>query len=88
MLNKVVKLTPTGEYRFAIVFADGKSGVFDFEPVLRAGGKTGNEALESSIFSQAFLDFGAVTWPNGYDICPDWLHMEMEKAGLLSRDAA
>jgi hypothetical protein len=35
-----------------------------------------------------FLDFGALTWPNGFDIAPEWLRREMQAAGELQRDAA
>jgi hypothetical protein len=35
-----------------------------------------------------FLDYGAPTWPNGFDIAPEWLRREMEAAGELQRDAA
>jgi len=30
----------------------------------------------------------ATTWPNGYDMCPDWLRMEMKAAGELSEPLA
>jgi hypothetical protein len=31
-----------------------------------------------------FLEFGAPTWPNGFDIAPEWL----KAAGELTRAAA
>jgi hypothetical protein len=34
------------------------------------------------------LESGAPAWPNGFDIAPEWLRPEMEKAGELRRDAA
>lgn len=39
-------------------------------------------------FDRVFLEFGAPTWPNGFDIAPEWLRREMEAAGELSRVAA
>jgi hypothetical protein len=35
-----------------------------------------------------FLEFGAPTWPNGFDIAPEWLRREMEAAGELTPVAA
>jgi hypothetical protein len=32
-----------------------------------------------------FLEFGAPTWPNGYDIAPYGLDLKMEKMELLHR---
>jgi hypothetical protein len=38
-------------------------------------------------FARVFLEFGAPTWPNGFDIAPEWLRREMEAAGELTRAA-
>jgi hypothetical protein len=40
---------------------------------------------DPSFFAQAFLDRGAPTWPNGYDMAPWALHTDMEREGLLRR---
>ncbi len=39
-------------------------------------------------FARAFLEFGALTWPNGFDIAPEWLRRTMAAGGELRRDAA
>ena len=39
-------------------------------------------------FSRVFLEFGAPTSPNGFDISPEWLRREMSAAGELTRTAA
>jgi hypothetical protein len=44
--------------------------------------------LDEAYFDRVFLEFGAPTWPNGFDIAPEWLRREMENAGELSRAAA
>jgi hypothetical protein len=36
-------------------------------------------------FKRVFLEHGAPTWPNGFDVAPAWLHRELESAGALSR---
>ena len=36
---------------------------------------------DEAYFARVFLQFGAPTWPNGLDMCPDWLRLEMEAAG-------
>jgi hypothetical protein len=43
---------------------------------------------DEAYFARVFLEFGALTWPNGYDMCPDWLRGEMEAAGELTCAAA
>jgi len=39
-------------------------------------------------FERVFLDMGAPTWPNGFDVAPDWLWREMEAAGELTHEEA
>jgi hypothetical protein len=34
-----------------------------------------------SVFDQARLELGVITWPNGADLDPDWLHDEILKHG-------
>ena len=38
-------------------------------------------------FKRVFLEYGAPTWPNGFDIAPAWLHREIAAAGSLVRPA-
>ncbi len=42
---------------------------------------------DEAYFARVFLEFGALTWPNGFDIAPEWLRREMAAAGELSRVA-
>ena len=39
-------------------------------------------------FARAFVEMGAPTWPNGFDLDPINLYMEMRKAGELTQVAA
>jgi hypothetical protein len=43
---------------------------------------------EEGYFSRVFPEFGAPTWPNGFDISPEWLRREMATASGLTRAAA
>jgi hypothetical protein len=43
---------------------------------------------DEAYFTRVFLEFGALTWPNGFDIAPEWLRREMAAAGELTRVAA
>ena len=43
---------------------------------------------DPAYFDRVFLEFGALTWPNGYDWSPEALHADMDAAGALSREAA
>jgi len=39
-------------------------------------------------FTRVFIEEGALTWPNGYDVDSIALHEEMKEAGLLRRSDA
>jgi hypothetical protein len=43
---------------------------------------------EPSYFARAFVEMGVVIWPNGFDLDPINLYMELRDAGLLTRVAA
>jgi hypothetical protein len=43
---------------------------------------------DPAYFARVRLDHGAPAWPNGYDMCPDWLRMETKAAGELTEPLA
>jgi hypothetical protein len=88
MLTKVVKLQQLGGFRLHVRFTDGSEGVHDFAALVAGPGPMTEPLREEGYFARGFLEFGAPTWPNGFDIAPEWLRREMEKAGELSRVAA
>jgi hypothetical protein len=82
-LIKVVKSEPLGGYRLRIRFSDGSIGERDFADVVAAGGPMLDPLRDPAYFARVFTDFGAPTWPNGYDLAPNALYTEMRDAGLL-----
>jgi hypothetical protein len=71
-----------------IAFSDGSAGEHDFAAMVREPGPMLEPLRDEVYFARVFLEFGAPTWPNGYDMAPEWLRREMEKAGELSPEAA
>ncbi len=69
-------------YRLAITFVDGSRGVADMSKLV-AGHKAGVYAAlaDTKCFERARLELGVITWPNGADLDPDWLHEEILKHG-------
>ena len=88
MLTKVTKLEKLGGFRLGVHFNDGSRGAHDFTAVVNGPGEMREPLRDPDYFARVFLEFGAPTWPNGYDMAPEWLRREMEAAGELSRDAA
>ena len=65
-------------YRIAVTFNDGTSGVADLSGLKSSRNCGIFEALKDpAYFDQASLELGVVTWPNGADLDPAWMHEEM-----------
>jgi hypothetical protein len=88
MLTKVSSLKKLGGFRLRVAFSDGSAGEHDFAAMVNEPGPMLEPLRDEVYFARVFLEFGALTWPNGYDMAPEWLRREMEKAGELSREAA
>jgi hypothetical protein len=87
MLTKVTRLERLGGFRLRVRFSNGSEGVHDFTTTVNEPGSMLAPLREEAYFARVFLEFGAPTWPNGFDIAPEWLRREMEAAGELSRVA-
>lgn len=83
MLNKIASFSVKTPYSIVVVFNDGVHGEHDFSEHVKQDGEMRIALRDPSYFARVFLEYGALTWPNGYDMCPDWLRMEMEAAGEL-----
>jgi Protein of unknown function (DUF2442) len=88
MLTKVLRLEKLGDFRLRVRFNDGSEGVHDFATMVGEPGPMLERLRDRAYFARVFLEFGALTWPNGFDIAPELFRREMEAAGELSRVAA
>jgi len=88
MLTKIAKMEKLGAFRLRVRFTNGSGGVHDFSGMVQEPGPMVEPLRDEAYFKRVFLEFGAPTWPNGFDIAPEWLRREMEAAGELSRVAA
>ena len=73
---KAVSVLP--EFRLAVTFCDGRNGIIDCSSIQNSGNPGIYAPLaEPDFFSQVMLELGALTWPNGADLDPGWLHAEL-----------
>lgn len=85
---KIVKVELLGGYRLRLRFSDASEGERDFSDVVGEGGPMVDALRDQNLFAQVFLEFGTLSWPNGFDLDSIALHDEMQRAGLLHRTAA
>ena len=79
----VLKLKPLDGRKLWLRFTDGRKGVCDLSDFIEEGGPMVEPLRDADYFARAFVEMGAPTWPNGFDLDPINLYMEMRKAGLL-----
>ncbi|HVV92446.1 MAG TPA: DUF2442 domain-containing protein [Hyphomicrobiales bacterium] len=84
----VLRLRALEGHRLWVRFSDGTEGVRDFADILQASGPMVEPLKSPAYFARVFVEMGAPTWPNGYDLDPINLYMQMRAAGQLSRPAA
>lgn len=73
-----------GPYRLKLWFTDGTAGEWDFSELTRDSGPMVEPFKDPVYFDRVFIEFGALTWPNGYDWSPEALHADMAAAGALA----
>jgi hypothetical protein len=84
----VVSVKPLGGYRLRVGFSDGSAGVHDFSATAARDGEMVRPLKDPAFFARVFVELGALTWPNGFDLDPIALHDRMAAAGELTPVAA
>ena len=77
-----------GPYRLWLQFTDGLAGEWDFSELITDKRPVTEPFTDPAFFDTVFLHFGALTWPNGFDWCPEALHADMAAAGALKFESA
>jgi hypothetical protein len=87
-LIKIIEAQALPQHRLQIVFSDGARGVHDLGWLFAKAGPMIEPLRDPKTFERVFLEHGAVTWPNGFDLSPWGLRRRMEEAGELVAAAA
>ena len=80
MLPKVVELSVMPERRLNVRFSDGVTGIVEIDRNSFYG--VFAPLSDPAFFAQAYVDHGAVTWPNGADLAPDAMHDALRGSGF------
>ena len=81
---KVTSCRPEAGARLRLEFSDGTSNVYDCAQFLSRPGSMVQPLKEATYFDRVFLEMGAPTWPNGFDLAPWAIHKELKDAGALT----
>lgn len=79
---KVLNIRNAGNWKLELEFSDQAHGLFDAQPYLADRKGPLLEALrDANYFNRAFVDAGAVSWPNGLELSAARLR-ELIKSGV------
>ena len=71
------------QWQLAETFNDGLTGIVDVSALVHGQGAGVFEALrDPDFFARAYLDCGAIAWPNGADLAPDAMYKEIRRSGV------
>tara|TARA_R110002072_G_scaffold12750_10_gene54627 strand:- start:1913 stop:2182 length:270 start_codon:yes stop_codon:yes gene_type:complete len=82
---KIASIKALASYRLDLVFSDGSRGTVDLSSLVTRVGEMVQPLRDPAYFARVFLEAGAPTWPNGFDLAPWALHRELDAAGLLDK---
>ncbi len=84
----VLRVRSLGGHRLWLRFTDGSEGVRDLTDLVAQSGPMLKPLKSPDYFARVFVESGALTWPNGFDIDSIHLYMQMRDAGALTQAAA
>lgn len=85
---KLTAIEPNSDRCLLLRFSDGAWGIFDFTPFVEAGTAMTEPLREPVFFSKAFIELGALAWPNGFELSAESLYRRLGEAGALRRGTA
>lgn len=72
-------------YRLSITCNDGTSGIVDMAALVNnADAGIFAPLKDVQLFQRVSIELGALTWPNGADLDPVWVHEEIGKNKMWS----
>jgi hypothetical protein len=86
---KLVSIEPAGPRALHLHFSDGSHGEWRADAILARRTVLTRPIEDEAYFRRAFIDTGALAWPNGLDFSARSLREEMAASGklVLSRAA-
>ena len=76
---RVASVEPLPDFRLRVQFVDGTEGTVDLTALVHSPGAGVFASLaDPALFSQVFVEHGAVTWPGEIDIAPDAMYAEIK----------
>jgi hypothetical protein len=76
MIHKVIGVKANKDFSLVCSYENGELVDFDMSDILTSTGAMAQPLKDEKFFAGVFLESGAPTWPNGYDLCPEAIYRE------------
>lgn len=85
---KLVAIHHAGEAELDLTFSDGATGRWSAKSLIVRDTDLTRPLADPVYFARAFIEGGALAWPNGLELSAPSLHRRLDQAGALLRTAA
>ena len=85
---KLTSVAVLGPPELALSFNDGSTGIWSAANLIARDTELTKALSDHAYFDRAFIEAGALAWPNGLELSAHGLHQKLDEAGLLHRQAA
>jgi len=83
-MYRIVSVTPHPDLSLRLTFADGHVKRVNIRPFIK--GALSQPLAAWDFFQQVTIDSaGGLAWPNGYDICPNFLRDDVEDMDVAAQ---
>jgi hypothetical protein len=85
---ELTRIEQAGERALDLTFSDGSHGRWTADAVIARDTVLTRPLTDPAYFARAFIEAGALAWPNGLEFSAHSLHARLDRAGALIRRAA
>ena len=85
---ELVGIEVADEKKLDLTFSDGSTGRWSAEGIIARDTVLTRPLQDAAYFARAFVEAGALAWPNGLEFSAHSLHAKLAEAGALVRKAA
>jgi hypothetical protein len=85
---KLASARASGEAQLELHFSDGSFGTWSAAELIRRDTELTRPLADPDYFRRAFVEAGALAWPNGLELSAHSLHSRLQGAGALTHKAA
>lgn len=85
---KLIHIQPEGDSTLRLAFSDGSTAPWSAADLIARDTVMTRPLADPAYFARAFIEAGALAWPNGFELSASSLHRRLNEQGALLRPAA